>query len=356
MNDLSDMLIGSNANVLEAMRTLDQGGKGIAVIVDTEQKLVGIITDGDIRRAILGSVAMDASINALLQFRSPCHAQPASAPVGTSKSDLKSLMVAKSIRHIPLVDPQGKVVDLAMLDELVADQPLALSALIMAGGLGKRLLPLTEDLPKPMLPFGGQPLLARTVDSLRGAGVRKLYISTHYKPEKIMEYFGDGSRFGMTVHYLPEDQPLGTAGALQFMDTPDETLLVINGDILTQIKFRHLLEYHREQGADMTVCVREYSVEVPYGVVYTDGVKITELREKPSFEYFVNAGLYMLEPTVFDALPETAGDRFDMTELIGRLIKRDRLVISFPIREYWLDIGRHEDYLRAQEDHRDGKL
>jgi NDP-sugar pyrophosphorylase family protein len=224
----------------------------------------------------------------------------------------------------------------------------------MAGGYGKRLLPLTEQLPKPMLPVGDKPLLERTIQQLRRSGIRDISLTTHYLPESINQYFGDGSAFGVRLNYLKEDYPLGTAGGLKLMKGTGNPFIVINGDIITGVPFQEMLNFHRKHHASLTVGVRKYGVEVPFGVVDLEEVRVSHIREKPSFNFFINAGIYLLEPEVCDLIP--LGQRFDMTQLIERLIDAGKVVVSFPIMEYWLDVGRHEDYAKAQEDVRNGVL
>jgi NDP-sugar pyrophosphorylase family protein len=224
----------------------------------------------------------------------------------------------------------------------------------MAGGFGNRLRPLTEDLPKPMLPVGGRPLMERIVEQLRDVGIHQLSVTTHYKPEVIADHFGDGSQFGVKIDYVREEQPLGTAGALGMIDQPEGLLLVMNGDIVTQLNFRAMVDFHHEHKADMTVAVRKFDFQVPFGVVETEGVLITGLAEKPSLGFFVNAGIYLLEPTAHRNIPR--GQRFDMTDLIDHLLAEKRRVVSFPIREYWLDIGHDADYEQAQDDLKNGRI
>ena len=231
---------------------------------------------------------------------------------------------------------------------------LKLSAVIMAGGYGKRLLPLTEQVPKPMLPVGDKPLLELTIQQLRRSGIRDISLTTHYLPDAIVNHFGDGTAFGVRLSYLKEDHPLGTAGGLKLLKQADKPFLVINGDILTGLPFREMLNFHRSHGALLTVGVRKYDLKVPFGVVDCEDVFITRLQEKPAFNLFVNAGIYLLEPSARDYLPD--GQQFDMTDLIQTLLEKGKPVVSFPIMEYWLDVGRHEDYSQAQEDALNGKF
>jgi NDP-sugar pyrophosphorylase family protein len=231
--------------------------------------------------------------------------------------------------------------------DLLSEHRLRLSAVIMAGGFGTRLRPLTEDTPKPMLTIGDRPVLELTIERLRNAGIKRMNVTTHYLADTISNHFGDGKAWDVDINYVREDLPLGTAGGLKMLPEKDETLLVINGDVVTEVDFRSMLDYHRDHGADVTVGVRQYQVPVPYGVVDCDGPRVRQLREKPVVNFLVNAGVYLLEPTVYRYIPD--GHRFDMTDLIARLIDKGRHVVSFPILEYWLDIGQRADYEQAQE-------
>jgi NDP-sugar pyrophosphorylase family protein len=218
----------------------------------------------------------------------------------------------------------------------------------MAGGFGSRLRPLTDQIPKPMLPVGDRPLLERTIARLRDSGIRTVNVTTHHLADQIKSHFGDGEAMGVDIHYVSEERPLGTCGGLRLVEELKEPVLVINGDILTGVNFGDLVGFHRKVGADATVCVRKYEVQVPYGVVEVDGTWLRGVKEKPSVGFFVNAGIYLLEPTVQRFIPE--GERFDMTDLIARLLAEGRPVATFPIVEYWLDVGQPADYAQAQRD------
>lgn len=351
---LLKFLVAPSDTVRQAMLVIDANARGIVLVVDEAYVLLGVITDGDIRRAILEGISLNVPVSNLLarKANSP-YGQPITAPAETDRNNLARIMQERGVRQLPLVDDSGKVVDLITLDDLMPDQVLPLQAVIMAGGLGTRLRPLTDDMPKPMLPVGGRPLLELIVEQLRQAGIRHVNVTTHFHPEKIIEHFGDGRAFGIDLNYVAEDRPLGTAGALGLMQAPQEPLLVINGDILTRVDFRSMLAYHRKHGADLTVGVRQYDLQVPYGVLECDGPRVRQVREKPTLQFLVNAGIYLLEPSVHQYIP--SGQRFDMTDLIQRLLENERPVMSFPIVEYWLDIGQHDDYEQAQKDIDDGR-
>jgi len=324
-------------------------------VVDGEQRLLYTITDGDLRRAILQGLSLDLTVTRWAHERvERGNLNPTTAPAGTLPAELLGIMQAKGLRHIPLTDDDGHVMDLAVESELTVETGLALSAVVMAGGMGTRLRPLTDELPKPMLPVGDAPLMEHIVTQLRAAGVQHVNVTTHYKPEVITQHFGDGAKFGVKIKYMHEENPLGTAGALGLMSPPESPLLVINGDILSRVNYRAMLDFHRENHAWLTMGVRVYEHQVPYGVVEPDGVSVRQLTEKPTLRLFVNAGMYLLEPSVFDYITAPTTERFDMTDLIQRLLAAGRRVVSFPVSEYWRDIGQHADYENAIEDMRIG--
>jgi dTDP-glucose pyrophosphorylase/CBS domain-containing protein len=339
---LESVAISPTTSIAEAIALLEKAGTGALVLCTNGRTLRGLLTDGDIRRAILRGKSLDAPCDTIASR------EPIVAPRSILKREALRLMNRHDINHLPVVDTENRVVEFLLRRDLVADGNLDLSAVIMAGGYGKRLLPLTKSLPKPMLPVGDRPLLELTIQQLRRSGIRDVSLTTHYLSESIVNHFGDGENFGVRLRYLKEDHPMGTAGGLKQMRKPDGPLLVINGDILTGVPFQEMLAYHRKHRAVLTVGVRKYDMQVPFGVVECDDVRITKLQEKPSFSFFINAGTYLLEPSACDYIPE--GQPFDMTDLIQELLEARRPVISFPIIEYWLDVGRHEDYQKAQED------
>ena len=344
--------LSANVSLRQALAQLDRTGKGIVLVVDTDGRLEGTITDGDIRRGILAGLTVAHPVRDLLAGKTAAP-RPVTAPAGTSSDTLLRLMREHGVRQVPLLDAAGRVTGLTTLDELLPNVLPDAQAVIMAGGFGTRLRPYTDDTPKPMLPVGDTPLLERTVRQLRAAGIRRVNISTHYLAEKIVDHFGDGRDFGVEFTYLREETPLGTAGALGLMGPLTERCLVMNGDILTRVDFRAMLAYHTEHAAALTVGVRAYEMKVPYGVIEADGPLVRRVVEKPALQFFVNAGIYVLEPSAHRLIP--ADRRFDMTDLITILIAEGHSVVSFPIVEYWLDIGQQPDYEQAQQDVRTGR-
>ena len=353
MSKLDELVVSPNSCIRDVLECIDRGARGIALIVDDQRRLISTVTDGDARRAILAGMDLDVPLTELLVQRDARGAlSPVTAPHTASQSDLLHLMNERTLRQIPLVDEEGRVVDVAFLSELAKEYELPLRALIMAGGYGTRLKPLTDDMPKPMLPVGDRPLLEIIVDGLREAGIRQVNVATHYKAEVIADHFKDGQKFGVDIRYVKEHEPLGTAGALSLLEESDEPLLVINGDILTRVDFRSMLNFHKEQKADLTVAVRQYEFNVPYGVILTDGVNVKGIAEKPVVKQFINAGIYLLNPSVRKLVP--FGKAYDIPDLIEWLIGDQRPVVCFPIREYWLDIGKADQYDQAKSDMANG--
>jgi len=348
VRELEKIVVSPEATLRSAMVCIDRGAKGIALVVNGQRCLLATLTDGDLRRAVLAGLNLDLPVATLLQeLHSHGKPQPVTLPIDSTREAILKAMKAESIRQIPLVDKDGRVCELAVLDELVGDPQVPIHAVVMAGGFGKRLMPLTADTPKPMLRVGDEPLIQRLVQQLKRAGISKVDISTHYKAEKISAHLGNGSAFGVDLGYVAERLPLGTAGGLSLV-SGDQPLLVVNGDILTALDFRAMFSFHFEHSAEMTVAVREYGFDVPYGVVETNGVNVTGITEKPTVKFFVNAGIYLVSPAARRLVP--SNQRFDMPQLIDLVIRTGGKVISFPIWEYWLDIGRPEDYERAKED------
>ena len=346
MRDLTRFLVPPSMRIREVMERIERAA-GIALVVDEERRLLGTINDGDIRRAILAGIDLDRPASLLIgDAKPPQYVNPLTAPVGTPKARLLQMMADSGLRHIPLINDSGQVDDVAILGELTPDYELPVTAVVMAGGFGTRLRPLTDDVPKPMLPLGDRPVLEHIVDQLRTAGIRKVNITTHYKSDLIVDHFGDGTDFGVDIRYVSEKEPLGTAGALSLLASSEEPTLVINGDIVTKVDLRAMLDFHREHLADMTVAVRQQEFTMPFGIVEMDGVELTRLSEKPTLQHLINAGIYMLGHEACRRVPN--GRPYDMTDLIEELISSGAKVIGFPIQEYWLDIGHAKDYERAQ--------
>jgi dTDP-glucose pyrophosphorylase/CBS domain-containing protein len=343
-------LVKRQNSVRELMSMMDRCAMGIALVVDGDRRLEATITDGDVRRGILLGIELDQLISDFLILRSE-HGRsnpPITAHIGTPAERLQEKMAEARIRQIPLLDAEDRVVDIVLDSDYLRSSSVELDGFIMAGGFGKRLLPLTETCPKPMLPVNGRPILEHLVGKLRDVGIRHVSISTHYMAESIVEYFQDGKDFGVHIEYVGEETPMGTAGALAKASIGEVPLLVVNGDIMTSIDFRAMLEFHREHAADMTVAVQQHDVHIPYGVITTKGIDAVRIVEKPLIRHFVNAGMYLIQPAVCGLIP--ADRAFDMPDLITSLISAHKRVVCFPVREYWLDVGQMEHYDKAATD------
>ncbi|MBN2725220.1 MAG: nucleotidyltransferase family protein [Deltaproteobacteria bacterium] len=334
------LFVSPDTTIYEAMSTLDKGAKGVVLVVE-DNILRGIATDGDFRRALLRHVKLSTPVKEIMVK------SPQVAMEGLSHEEAINRLKAMSLNHLPLLDERNRPVDMAVLGDLIRDKKGPEMAVIMAGGMGMRLRPLTENVPKPMLNVAGKPVLEWIIRGLIEHGVNKIWISLRHHAQMVQKHFGDGSRLGITIDYLIEDEPRDTAGALSMMTPlPAEPFLVMNGDILTTLNYENLFSHHLESEASMTVTLHRYELQVPYGVVNLEGDSMTGLDEKPSFWFHVNAGIYVISPEVIKEIPEAG--RFSMTDLIRHLIEKDMKVDGFPLMEYWLDIGRHPDYERAK--------
>ena len=343
---LERVLVPPTLSIEQAVDVLDKGGVGLLIIVDESRNLLGVMTDGDHRRAILRHVKPEE----------PCISiatkNPVIAPAGISPAAALDIMDHSRpflVNQITLVDDDGKVAGLVLRSDLITSEETPISAMVMAGGFGLRLRPMTADTPKPMLPVDGKPVMEHVLNHLKQSGIKRINVTTHYRPEKITDYFGDGKAMGLDIKYVPEERPLGTGGALGLLEPSNDPLLVVNGDVLTGIDFSAMIDFHREHAAEMTVAVRRFDVSVPFGVIDSEHGYATKISEKPTLNFFVNAGIYLLQPSVQNLI--TPGEAFDMTDLIDRLLKAKRPVATFPMREYWLDIGQPADYERAQSEY-----
>lgn len=328
--------------LIETLRRIDQGHLQLAV-VERDGKIVGTVTDGDVRRALLSGVGLDASVDRVM------NRSPITAPSGISNTAALNLMRKHSIHQLPIVDERGRVVEVKLIDDLALAKHAEHWVVLMAGGLGSRLRPLTDDVPKPLIRVGDKPILETVLSGFVKAGFLKFFISVNYKAEMIRDYFGDGTAWGVDIEYLEEDARLGTAGALSLLPGhPEQPFFVMNGDLLTTVNFEQMLRYHREHKAFSTVCVREHSVTVPFGVIELDDHRLLGIREKPTQKFFVNAGVYLLDPGVLDHIGPN--EMVDMPTLIDRTIASDKLSVVFPLREYWIDVGRLDDLQRASDE------
>lgn len=338
-------LISESSTIKQALEIINSEALRVAVVVDKDQKLLGMITDGDIRRGLLNDLTLTDSVAKVM------NSKPITVKQGASKEHLVELMEQKQILSVPLLDQENKVVGLETLHSALSKERYQNPVFIMAGGFGTRLRPLTDRCPKPMLKVGDKPILETVIKSFIKAGFSNFYISTHYMPEQIHQHFGDGSNLGVSIAYVHEDTPLGTGGALGLLPEDmrrDLPLIMINGDVLTKVDFQRLLNFHVENDADATMCVRDYDYQVPYGVINGEGNRITSMVEKPVQRFFVNAGIYVVSPRVIQSVDRN--QNIDMPTLLEQHMNERQKVLMFPIHEYWLDIGRMDDFNRAQMD------
>lgn len=344
MQNIQDITVRPFITIREALGLIDRSSKQILLVVDDIGKLIGTVNDGDIRRGLLRGVSIDDTID-VIYFK-----EPTVANVNDSKEDIVRIAAAKKIHQIPIVDNDGNLVGLDMLDELISKQTKSTPVVLMAGGLGTRLGELTKTTPKPMLHVGSKPILETIIENFAKYGYVNFILSVNYLSHVIEEYFGDGSRLGVSIVYIHEQKRMGTAGALSFIrDQLTEPFFVMNGDLLTNVNFDHFHNYHLAQNALGTMGVREYGFQVPYGVVNINNGKISSIVEKPTYKFFVSAGIYMLSPEALSIVPEN--DFFDMPSLFEAIIAKEANAASFPIHEYWLDIGRVNDYEQANNEY-----
>ncbi len=335
------ILVGPQASILEVLKIIDQGSVQIALIVDEGGRLLATVTDGDIRRGILRGVPLEAPVSEVMNIN------PTVAYSSQPHESILEEMRKKEIWQIPVINSERKVVGVRFLKELVEKSAPNNKVVLMAGGMGKRLRPLTENCPKPMLKVGDKPILETIIQDFADFGFRKFIITTHYHADMIEGYFGDGSEFDVEIEYVREVEPLGTAGALSLIaDKPREPFFVMNGDLLTKLNFQRLMSFHNEHQAALTMCVQQHDIEIPFGVVKLDGHSIEGIEEKPTRRFFVNAGIYVLDPSSLSLIPKNT--YLDMPELVEKLIRRDEQVAAFAVREDWMDIGRPEDFQKAQ--------
>jgi dTDP-glucose pyrophosphorylase len=327
-----------------AIKILNQESLRIVMVVDDDERLIGSITDGDIRRGLISQLPMNTLLTEIM------HKNPIVALAGDDKSNILAKMKELDLLQIPIVDSDGRIVGLETLQHLIEKKKFNNPVFLMAGGFGKRLAPLTNNTPKPLLKVGSKPILENILNQFIASGFHNFYISTHYKAEMVRNHFGNGSDWGVSITYLHEETPLGTAGGLGLLpkNIIDLPILMMNGDLLTKIDFKELLNFHLEEGGDATMCTREYDFQVPYGVIKTNGQYASSIVEKPIHKFFVNAGVYVISPPMLDTIDGVS--YLDMPDLLQKKIDSSGQVNVFPVHEYWLDIGQMEQFDQAQMD------
>ena len=345
-------ITSEDGNIRQAISTIEKGGLRIALVINREDKLVGTICDGDIRRGLLKGLTLDSPLSSII------YKNFHRAHSNVSQKEISKIMKENVISQIPIVTKDNKLIGLEISQDLLPKSSKLLipnHALLMAGGKGTRLRPFTNDCPKPLLPINGKPILEIILEQCINSGIRNFYISVHYLAEKIINYFGDGSKWNVKIDYLQENIPLGTAGALKLLPSNfNDPIIVINGDVLTKTNFQEILKYHSENKADITICAREHKLSSPYGVIEVEGINFKSIVEKPSFRQLVNAGIYVINPKIIKLIKPN--QHLDMPELISLTKTQINNVIVYPVHEYWIDIGKPESLNKAYYEWSDAVL
>ena len=335
IQDPRELYLNPGATILDALGVIEKASAKIALIVDEQNFLLGTVTDGDIRRGLLDGISLEMPVSQVMKHRFRFVRR------NEDPSLVLEMMQREGLRQMPVLDEKGRVISLLLLHELLSPEQLSNAVVIMAGGKGKRLRPYTEDCPKPMLLVGKKPMLEILLEQCIEIGFRNFYFSVNYLKEQIINHFADGSRWGVSINYLVEDKPLGTAGSLQLLpDSLIDPFLVLNGDVLTRFNPSHLLHFHDDHEAQATLCVREHELTVPFGVVQANGVELTGFEEKPTYRHLVNAGVYVINPKLLQLLKPNQS--IDMPSLLQTAQQLGHRVAVCPIHEYWLDVGRRE--------------
>lgn len=343
ITNLTNTLLPPAASIREAIACIESSQAHIVFVVEGDRRLVGSVTDGDVRRGLLRGVGLEQPVQEVM------NRNPQSVHIAESPAGIRELMTRKGVRHMPIVDNERRILGVEVLESLIRTEIRPNWVFLMAGGLGTRLRPLTQECPKPLLPVGNKAILETILESFIGYGFRRFFISVYFKAEMIKSHFGDGRRWGVEIEYVEENEPLGTAGALGLLpEVPEHPLILMNGDILTKANFAHLLEFHDEHQAMATMCVRKYDFQVPYGTVELNDHLLAHMVEKPTYSFYVNAGIYVFSPAAVALVQR--GRREDVPHLLEEIQASGGAVAAYPLHEYWLDIGRMDDFLQAQDD------
>ena len=343
MKNYKHILLKPTSTIKEALKIIDSGAMQIALVIDKNEKFLGTLTDGDIRRGLLDNLTLESRIEAII-FKTPTVCK-----LDDTKEKIIEIAVSKKLHQVPIVDNDGKLVGIEEIDELLKPQTKTNKVVLMVGGLGTRLRPLTDNTPKPMLKVGNKPILETIIGNFKKYGFVNIVLCVSYKAEIIEEYFKDGSEFGVHIEYVHENKRMGTAGALSLVrEKLNEPFFVMNGDLLTNINFENMMQYHLQNSSVATMGVREYDFQVPYGVVNVEGENILCIEEKPVHKFFVSGGVYVLSSDVLKFIPDN--EFYDMPTLFEKVIEEKMKSLSFPIHEYWLDIGRIEEFEKANNE------
>lgn len=344
MSDWTKTFVPLDATLRDVLATIDAATLQIAIVVDDAQCLLGVITDGDVRRALLRGATLEMPARAIMT-RNPVTASP-----DMKQSAIERRMYEHDLQQVPVVDEDGVIVGLALHGRLLPRERRDTEVFLMVGGLGSRLGTLTRRIPKPMLRVGDKPILEIIIDGLIAQGFHRFRLAVNHRAELIERYFGNGNRWGAEIHYLRESKKLGTCGALSLAhDRPEEPFLVMNGDILTKVRFHELLDFHKSHGGAATMAVREYAVQIPFGVTRLEERRVTSLVEKPTERFRVNGGIYVLDPMCIDLIP--CDTYLDMPSLLNAVMEQGMGVYGYPIDGYWLDVGRTDDLQQAHADY-----
>ena len=342
MTDWKKTVLDQKTSIHKVIETIENTSMQIALIVDENGQLVGTVTDGDIRRGILKGIPLGDPVQKVMKT------DPVVVREYESREAVLSIIKHLQLYSIPIVDENRYPVGLARLNKLLLTGERENWVVLMAGGLGRRLKPMTDECPKPLLKVGNKPILENILENFRENGFSRFYISVNYMSDMIEEYFGDGSRWGVEIKYLYEDKKLGTAGAISLIkEKHSEPMFVMNGDLLTKVNFQQMLDFHIEHKADVTMGIREFDFQVPYGVVKRDDYRFVDIIEKPVQKLFINAGIYILNPELLEMMP--GNSFYEMPNLLKYFKDQNKDIIVFPVREYWLDIGHIDDYKQANE-------
>lgn len=343
MKNWKNALVGPKASLHHALEVIEKVGCQIALVVDADERLLGTLSDGDVRRALLKGHGLTDSVTVAM------HSTPTCALPDEDHLQVLARMRQLGVHQIPVVTSGGIVVGLKVVDDYLLAPPRENWVVIMAGGLGSRLAELTRDTPKPMLKVGSRPLLETIVRNYADQGFRRFYIAVNFKAEQILAHFGDGSAFGVEIRYLHEKQRLGTAGALSLIpERPQHPILVTNADLLTKEDYGNMMDQHVEAQADATMALRDFEMRVPFGVVRSNNGRIEAIEEKPVQRFVISAGTCILSPSVLDLVPE--GVFYDMPTLFETVISSGMKARGHSVNGYWLDIGHLPDYERANVD------
>ncbi len=343
---LDDICVAPDVSLMDAIKALTAAARKIILVVDVERHLLGVVTDYDVRNAILNHVGFDEPVSAIMKKK------PIVASSDATEAEIVANLKKERVAQLPITDKDGTLVDIRFIEDYqhIEEHHSERVAVIMAGGLGTRLRPATEQVPKPLLEVDGQPILFILIDQLLNERFDKIYVTLNYLSEMIIASINAVPRFREKVEFVIESEAQGTAGSLTLLpDRPESPFLVINGDLVTNVSLQDMLSHHHAEGNAVTLATKRHSYDLPYGIADIEGTRILKLREKPSFNYFINTGVYVVEPSVLDRLPD--GKPIDMTDVVQDLLDADERVGSFAVHEYWIDIGTHDKYEQAQKDY-----